>query len=52
MISLNERVDFFNRLVASHVIEPTSSPTEPGAVVKFRDLSSHPVHVCCKYTYM
>ena len=33
---------FFNWLVASHVTEPGSSLTEPGAVINFIDSSSHP----------
>ena len=37
-----ESMDFFNCLVASHVTGPGSSPTEPGAVIKFSDFSSHP----------
>ena len=29
-------------MVASHVTEPGSSPTESGAMIKFSDFSSHP----------
>ena len=39
----------FKYLVASHVTEPGSFLTEPGAVIKFSHFSSHPVHVCYKY---
>ena len=42
MISSIESLDFFNYLVAINVTEPGSSLTEPGAVVKFSDFSSHP----------
>ena len=37
---------FVNCLFASHVTEPGSTLTEPGAVIKFSDFSSYPVHVC------
>ena len=42
MISPTESMYFFNCLIASHVTDPGSSLTEPGAVIKFSDFSSHP----------
>ena len=39
----------FKYLVASHVTEPGSLLTEPGAVIKFSHFAVTPVHVCYKY---
>ena len=43
MISPTEGMDFLTAwLIASHMIEPGSSLTEPGTVIKLTDFSSHP----------
>ena len=41
----------FKYLVASHVTEPGSLLTEPGAVIKFSHFCSPPVHVCYNESY-